>query len=123
MLADAEGPLKAILIASGSEVELAMKARDALQKESIGTRVVSMPCWELFDAQEASYRESVLPAGCAARVSIEAGATLGWTRWIGAKGVTVGVDKFGASAPAETIFEMYGFTVANVVAAAKKAMA
>jgi len=123
VLADAEGPLKAILIASGSEVELAMKARDALQKESIGTRVVSMPCWELFDAQDAAYRESILPAKCAARVSIEAGATLGWAKWIGAKGVALGVDKFGASAPAEKIFEEYGFTVANVVAAAKRAMA
>ncbi len=100
-----------------------MKARDALQKESIGTRVVSMPCWELFDAQDAAYRESILPAKCTARVSIEAGATLGWTKWIGAKGVAIGIDKFGASAPAERIFEEYGFTVANVVAAAKRAMA
>jgi transketolase len=123
VLADAEGPLKAILIASGSEVELAMKARDVLQKESIGTRVVSMPCWELFDAQDAAYKESILPAKCAARVSIEAGATLGWAKWIGAKGVALGIDKFGASAPAEKIFEEYGFTVANVVAAAKRAMA
>src|SRR5262249_38666584 len=122
VLADAEGPLKAIVIATGSEVELAMKARDALQKESIGTRVVSMPCFELFEAEDAAYRESILPAKCAARVSIEAGATLCWSKWIGPKGVAIGVDKFGASAPAETIFEEYGFDVANVVAAVKRAM-
>jgi transketolase len=123
VLQDAEGALKAILIATGSEVELAMKARDALQKEGIGTRVVSMPCWEAFEAQEAAYRESVLPARCSARVAIEAGATLGWPKWIGAKGAVVGIDKFGASAPAETIFENYGFTVANVVATVKKTLA
>jgi transketolase len=82
-----------------------------------------MPCWEAFDAQDAAYRESVLPAKCGARVAIEAGATLGWPKWVGAKGAVVGIDKFGASAPAETIFENYGFTVANVVATVKKTLA
>jgi len=110
---------KLILIGTGSEVHLALAARAALEAEGIPTRVVSMPCWEVFKAQPAGYREEVLPAAVKARVSIEAGVTFGWERWVGDGGASVGLDHFGASAPAETLFEQFGFTVANVVATAK----
>jgi transketolase len=119
VLEEASSAPRLILIGTGSEVHLALAARAALEAEGIPTRVVSMPCWEVFKAQPAEYREEVLPAAVKARVSIEAGVTFGWERWVGDGGASVGLDHFGASAPAETLFEQFGFTVANVVATAK----
>lgn len=116
VLAEAEGPRQAILLATGSEVSIAMEARELLQKEGIGTRVVSMPCWELFAAQEERYRKRVLPGGQAVRVGIEAACRQGWDRWLcgergrAARAGFIGMDSFGASAPAETLFEKFGIT-------------
>ena len=120
VLAEAEGKRQAILMATGSEVEIAMKARDLLQAEGIGTRVVSMPCWELFEAQDESYRRRVLPGGNLVRVGIEAGMRQGWDRWLcgergrEAKSGFVGMDSFGASAPAGTLYEKFGITAEAV---------
>lgn len=110
---------KLILIGTGSEVGLAMEARGKLNAAGIPTRVVSMPCWEFFDAQSAKYKESVLPKNVTARLAIEAGVSLGWAKYIGDAGDTLTVDKFGASAPAEDVFRDYGFTVENVVRMAR----
>jgi transketolase len=110
---------KLILIATGSEVGLALKARDELQAAGTPTRVVSMPCWEFFDAQPQKYRDEVLPPRVTARLAIEAGVSQGWHKYIGDRGDTLCVDKFGASAPAEDVFRDYGFTVENVVRLAK----
>lgn len=124
VLAEAEGKRQAILIATGSEIEVAMKARDMLQAEGIGTRVVSMPCMELFAEQDESYRRKVLPAG-AVRVGIEAGVRQGWDQWLlgergkEAKAAFVGMDSFGASAPAGQLFEKFGITAENVAAKVK----
>ena len=126
VLADAENKNgktvapKLILIATGSEVGLAMQAREKLNRSGIPTRVVSMPCWEFFDEQNAKYKESVLPARVKARLAIEAGVSLGWAKYVGDAGDTLCVDRFGASAPAEDVFRDYGFTVENVVKKAKK---
>jgi transketolase len=111
---------KLILIATGSEVGLAMEAREKLNAEGTPTRVVSMPCWEFFDGQSAKYKESVLPSAVKARLSIEAGVSLGWAKYVGDAGDTLTVDKFGASAPAEDVFRDYGFTVENVMKKAKR---
>jgi len=119
ILEEATGEPRLILMATGSEVHLALKARTALEAEGIPTRVVSMPSWELFAAQDAAYREQVLPAAITARVSVEAGLTFGWQRFVGLQGASVGLDHFGASAPAEVLFEQFGFTVENVVNVAK----
>ncbi|MFZ7090593.1 transketolase [Primorskyibacter sp. 2E233] len=119
VLAEAEGKRQAIIIATGSEVEIALAARDALQAEGIGTRVVSMPCMELFAAQDEAYRRRVLPAG-PVRVGVEAAVRQGWDRWLlgergrEAKADFVGMDRFGASAPAETLYEKFGITAENV---------
>ena len=126
VLADAEGKRRAILLATGSEVAIAMEARDLLQAEGIGTRVVSMPCWELFEEQDESYRKRVLPAG-PVRVAVEAGIRLGWDRWLfdergrSGKGDFVGMHDFGASAPAEVLYEKFGIT-ARAVASRVKAL-
>ena len=109
-----------ILIATGSEIGLAMEAREQLNGAGTPTRVVSMPCWEFFDEQSARYKESVLPSTVKARLAIEAGVSLGWAKYVGDAGDTVTVDRFGASAPAEDVFRDYGFTVENVVKKAKK---
>jgi transketolase len=109
-----------ILLASGSEVSIAMAARDLLAKENISARVVSMPSWELFDEQDGAYKAQVLPPDRWQRVSVEAGVTFGWRQYIGDRGVAIGVDRFGASAPAEVIYEKFGLTPANVAATAKK---
>jgi transketolase len=111
-----------LLIATGSEVSLALKAHEQLTAEGIRSRVVSMPSWELFDTQAAEYRESVLPSAVAARVGVEAGVRLGWDRYLGEKGEFVGMSSFGASAPAETAFREFGITVDHVVAAARKSL-
>jgi transketolase len=109
-----------ILIATGSEVALAMAAAAELETQDVGTRVVSMPCAELFDAQDAEYRESVLPASVGARVVIEAGVTDGWWRYAGSGGRVIGIDRFGESAPAEELFEHFGFTTEHIVATARE---
>jgi transketolase len=124
VLADAEGKRQAILMATGSEVEIAMAAREVLQAEGIGTRVVSMPCWELFEEQDESYRRRVLPAG-PVRVAVEAGIRFGWDRWLYGergkrdKGGFVGIHDFGASAPAEVLYEKFGITAEAVAAKVK----
>jgi transketolase len=110
---------EAILIASGSELGLAIEAREQLEAEGVPTRVVSMPSWFLFAQQEKSYRDEVLPPPVGNRISVEAGSTFGWERWVGSTGHSIGLDHFGASAPAEVLFEKFGFTVENVVAAAR----
>jgi len=120
VLAREEGELKLILIATGSEVGLAIKAREQLQAENIGTRVVSMPCWEFFEEQPQTYRDEVLPPQTTARLAIEAGVRQGWDRWIGSHGDTITQDRFGLSAPAADVFKEFGFTVENVVEKAKK---
>jgi transketolase len=111
---------KLILIATGSEVGLAMTAWDKLNSKGIPTRVVSMPCWAFFDEQTPKYIESVLPSRVRARLSIEAGVSLGWPKYVGDYGDTLAVDRFGESAPAEDVFKDYGFTVENVIRKAKK---
>jgi transketolase len=115
VLRDAANDLRAILIATGSEVALALDAQAKLEQSGVGVRVVSMPSWELFARQDQAYRDSVLPPKLIARVSIEAGATFAWERWIGSAGAAIGVDRFGASAPAERIFQELGLTVDRVV--------
>jgi transketolase len=120
VLAKETGDLKLILIATGSEIGLAMKAREQLEAENISTRVVSMPCWEFFEEQPQAYRDEVLPPQTTARLAIEAGVRQGWDRWIGSHGDTITQDRFGLSAPAEDVFKEFGFTVENVVAKAKK---
>lgn len=120
-LVDADGELKVVLIATGSEVSVALAARDVLQAEGIGTRVVSMICTEWFDAQDAAYRASVLP-GRVAKVSIEAGSPLGWREYVGDAGEIIGIDHFGESAAAGVLFAKYGFTAENVAAKAKLAI-
>jgi len=112
--------VEVILIATGSEVAVAIEAQEKLAAGGIGARVVSMPSWELFDAQPVDYRESVLPASVTARISIEAGLTFGWSKYVGEKGVSIGLDRFGASAPYQTLMEKFGFTADNVAATAKK---
>ena len=115
VLADAEGKRQAILLATGSEVSIAMAARDLLQAEGIGTRVVSMPCWELFEEQDETYRRRVLPAG-PVRVAVEAGIRFGWDRWLfGERGKReksgfIGMHGFGASAPADRLYKEFGIT-------------
>ena len=112
-----------VLIGTGSELQLAFGAADALEAEGIAARVVSLPCWERFELQDAAYRESVLPRSVRARVAVEAGVSLGWDRWTGDDGAIVGLDHFGASAPAGTIFEKFGFSVERVVAVARDVLA
>ena len=119
VLADTDGTPDVILIASGSEVCLALEARDALAGEGVAARVVSMPSWELFEAQAAEYRESVLPASVTARLAVEPGVTLGWERYVGQRGDVIGLERFGASAPYQDVFEHLGFTAENIAGRAK----
>ncbi len=110
-----------ILLATGSEVALIVEAEKKLAERGIKARLVSLPCWELFREQEAAYRESVLPPAVTARVAVEAGVSLGWHEWVGARGALVTLDRYGASAPAGRVFKELGFTVDNVVAQAAAA--
>jgi transketolase len=110
----ATAPRRVVLIATGSEVELAAAVAEALEGQGIGADLVSMPCWSLFDAQEKPYRDDILPDG-PLLVSIEAGATLGWERYTGRGGLNIGLDRFGASAPAEDLFKRFGFTAEAIV--------
>ena len=123
VLADAPGgPPQVILIGTGSEVSLCLEARQKLVAEGVRARVVSMPSWELFEAQPAEYRESVLPPDCPARVGVELGTSLGWERYLGCGGRFVGMAGFGASAPANVLMKHFGITVDNIVAQAKAAI-
>ena len=114
VLSDSQDP-RAILIATGAEVHVALRAQKELQAQGIETRVVSMPSWELFEDQDAAWKEAVLPASISARVSIEAGATFGWERYLGREGVAVGIDRYGASAPGDFVLEQLGMTSDRVV--------
>ena len=118
-----EGSPRLILIATGSEVALALAARETLEGEGIATRVVSMPSWELFARQTREVRDAVLPPAVTARVSIEAASTFGWERWVGERGAIIGLERFGASAPGDTVLKELGFNVDNVVARAKALLA
>ncbi|MDP5008893.1 MAG: transketolase, partial [Glaciimonas sp.] len=113
---------QAVIIATGSEIELAVKAADALAAEGIAVRVVSMPCTDVFDRQDAAYKASVLPKGLP-RTAIEAGVTATWHQYVGLEGAVVGIDTFGESAPAGVLFKHFGFTVENVVAKVKATLA
>jgi transketolase len=118
-----EGSPELILIATGSEVSLALAAHRQLTGEGIRSRVVSMPSWELFEAQPTEYRQAVLPPAVRARVSVEAGSPFGWERYVGPGGAIIGVDRFGASAPGPEVMARYGFTVGHVVSTAKAVLA
>jgi transketolase len=115
VLSDAPGgPPEALLLATGSEVSVALKAQEQLAKEGIRARVISLPCWEAFEAQDHAYRASVLPPDVSVRVSIEAGATFGWSRHVGEGGASIGLDRYGASAPGPVAMKELGFTPENV---------
>ena len=111
-----------IVMGTGSELQLAVRAGERLAAEGVRARIVSLPCWELFDAQDEEYRHSVLPPDVRARVSVEAGITQGWERHVGDLGRSVGIDRFGASAPAEALYEFFDITVDHVVAAARESI-
>ncbi|HEX3550858.1 MAG TPA: transketolase C-terminal domain-containing protein, partial [Candidatus Elarobacter sp.] len=113
-----DGKPDVILIATGSEVHIATAAAKLLETRGTKTRVVSMPSWKLFEAQDAAYHESVLPADVRARMSIEAGATIGWSKYVGERGIAFGLDHFGTSAPAAAIAKEYGFTPEHVAGVA-----
>ncbi|MCK5176009.1 MAG: transketolase, partial [Planctomycetes bacterium] len=109
-----------LLIATGSEVKLAIEAAQALAEEGIAAQVVSLPSWELFDEQDDKYKNSVLPPKIRARIGIEAGVRQGWDRYLGDNGVFIGMTSFGASGPGQKCFEKFGITTENIVKAAKK---
>ena len=124
VLADcASGAPKLILIATGSEVSIALEAHNQLAREGVASRVVSMPSWDLFQAQPQSYKDAVLPPGVKARVSVEAGSTLGWERYVGLEGAIIGLNRFGASAPGEIVMRELGFTPEHIVKVAKALLA
>jgi transketolase len=117
--ASPEGKPDVILMATGSELELAAKAAEELAKSGLKPRVVSLPCWEVFEEQGQAYKDKVLPPSITARVAVEAGSSFGWAKYLGFGGKFVGIDSFGASAPANVLYEKFGITLANVVAAGK----
>jgi transketolase len=116
------GKLDLILIATGAEVDLTLQAGKALAAEGVGVRVVSMPCMELFEAQSAEYRESVLPAAVTARLAVEPGVTMSWWKWVGSTGDVLGIERFGASAPGTKVLQELGFTVDNIASRARLLM-
>ncbi|RJX35349.1 MAG: transketolase [Desulfarculus sp.] len=118
VLNDCQGTPQLLLIATGSEVTLALAAQAKLEQAGVAARVISMPSWELFAAQDQAYRDAVLPPGVKARLAIEAGASLGWERWVGDAGVVIGLDRFGESAPGPTVMDKLGFNLDNVAAQA-----
>jgi transketolase len=120
VLWEAKTPPDVILIGTGSEVHIALEAGQLLKDKGIGARVVSLPSWELFDAQPGEYRNEVLPPNIRARVSIEAATPLGWERYVGLEGTAIGVTHFGASAPEKVIYEQFGLTAQHVAEAASK---
>jgi transketolase len=113
-LVAARAARRVVLLATGSEVQIAVAVAERLEADGIGADVVSMPCWELFEAQDESYQASLIPAGALA-VSIEAGTTMGWHKWIGRDGLAIGLDRFGLSAPAEQLFDYFGFSAQAIV--------
>jgi len=119
ILSEAEGELEIILIASGSEVQLILEAQQALKKENINARVVSMPSWNLFENEPAEYREKVFPKNLRKRLAVEAGSPVGWMKYTTDDGDVIGIEKFGESAPAEELFSEYGFTVENIISRAR----
>jgi transketolase len=121
VVVDAPNPAL-IIIATGSELELAVKASDALTAEGKAVRVVSLPCWELFEEQTQEYRDSVLPPSCKKRVSVEAASSFGWHKYVGSEGAIVSIDRFGASAPGPVCYEKFGFTVDNVIATCRQVL-
>jgi transketolase len=124
VMADAEsGKPEVILIGSGSEVALCVEGYEALKRDAIPARVVSMPSWELFEQQDQAYRDNVLPPAVTARVSVEAGTTIGWDRYVGVNGARIGMHSFGSSAPIKDLMKKFGFTPENVLAAAKEQIA
>ncbi|MGH3451508.1 MAG: transketolase-like TK C-terminal-containing protein, partial [Haloechinothrix sp.] len=123
VLADSDGAPQVILIATGSEVHLAVEAHEKLTSDGIRARVVSLPCWELFDQQPDDYRDQMLPPAVTARVAIEKGSTLGWDRYVGTHGAIVGMHTFGASAPLKALQTKFGFTPENIVGVAKEQLA
>lgn len=120
ILKDSEGTPDLIIMASGSEVELSIKAAEELESTGVKVRVVSFPSWEIFEMQSDEYKKSVLPNEVRARLSVEAGVKFGWEKYVGLDGSSISIEKFGASAPQDKIFEEYGFTVANIVTEGKK---
>ena len=120
ILSDSDGTPEIIMIGTGAETQLAAKAAEQLRNEGKKVRVVSMPSWEIFEMQDEQYRESVLPKSVKKRVSVEAGATMGWCRYVGDEGIAIGIDRFGASAPGDECMEHFGFTVDNVLGKAKQ---
>lgn len=122
VLREASGEVQLILIATGSEVAVALDAQDRLESQGVSTRVVSMPCQEWFDAMDKDYRESVLPAAVTARVSVEAGVAMGWAKYVGPAGTTVSIEHFGASASGAKCFEEFGFTGDNVAEVAQSVL-
>jgi transketolase len=124
VMADAAGGSpEIILIASGSEVCLAVDAHESLSRQGIRSRVVSMPSWDIFERQPRSYRESVLPPHVSPRIAVEQGSTIGWERYVGAVGQVIGMKTFGASAPLKELQHKFGFEAARIVAAAKELLA
>jgi transketolase len=120
VVSDAKGDPQALIVATGSEVNLALQAQERLGEKGIRVRVVSMPSWELFAEQPQNYRESVFPPAIRARLAVEAGSGLGWAQWVGTDGDIISVDRFGSSAPGSEVMKQYGFTVDNVVARVEK---
>ena len=127
VVADADdGKPQVLLLASGSEVALCVEAYETLKKDGIRARVVSMPSWEVFERhcrENPEYREQVLPESVGARVSVEQGSTLGWARYVGRSGHSIGMETFGAAAPLKELQKKFGFTPENVIAAAKNQIA
>jgi transketolase len=124
VLADADGGKPdVVLIATGSELSLVVEAHERLTAEGVKARAVSLPCWELFDEQPAAYRDEVLPPEVPARVAVEAGVDQGWHRYLGPAGRFIGMSTFGASAPYKQLYDHFGITAENVVAAAKELLA
>ena len=122
VLSDSDGTPELILIGTGSEVELCVNAAEQLRQDGKKVRVVSMPSWELFEAQDEGYKESVLPQVVTKRVAVEAGTTFGWCRYVGTEGAVIGIDQFGVSAPGGEAMEKFGFNTENVLATAKKVL-
>jgi transketolase len=123
VLGDSDGAPEVIFMGTGSELQLCVAAHEQLKAEGIKSRVVSMPCWELFERQPEEYRESVLPASVRARVAVEAGTSLGWRRYTGIDGRIIARRDFGASAPLKELLKQFGFTVEKVIEAARESMA
>lgn len=119
ILSDSEGTPDVILIGTGSETHLCAQAAEKLKGEGIKVRLVSMPCWELFEAQDAAYKESVFPKAVRKRLAVEAGSSMGWCRYVTDEGASISIDTFGASAPGDVVMEKFGFSVDNIVTKAK----